>query len=106
MNIIWSEFARYALKETYLYHKEIAGIFIAKKIKFKIFSSTKQLIQYPDSGQIEPTLEVLNEGHRYLISGHYKVVYKKVGEGILITDVFDTRQDPSKINNPERKPGR
>ena len=104
--IIWSEFASDMLKETYLYHKEVAGIRIAKRIKTKIFSSTKQLKNYPDSGQIEPTLEVLNEGHRYLVSGHYKVVYKEVSEGILITDLFDTRQDPIKINNPRRKPSR
>ncbi|MBU3928000.1 MAG: type II toxin-antitoxin system RelE/ParE family toxin [Bacteroidetes bacterium] len=106
MKIIWSEFASEMLKETYLYHKEVAGIRITKRLKSKIFSSTKQLKQYPDSGQIEPTLEALSEGHRYLVSGHYKVVYKKVSEGILITDIFDTRQDPNKINNPERKPSR
>ncbi|MCF8347452.1 MAG: type II toxin-antitoxin system RelE/ParE family toxin [Bacteroidales bacterium] len=102
MKIIWSEFASEMLKETYLYHKEVAGIRIAKKLKSNIFSSTKQLKQYPDSGQIEPTLEVLNEEHRYVVAGHYKVVYKKVIEGILITDIFDTRQDPIKINNPKR----
>lgn len=106
MKIIWSEFAGDMLKETYLYHKKVAGASIAKKITFRIFSSAKQLKQHPYSGQIEPNLEVLNEGHRYLISGHHKVVYKKVSEGILITDIFDTRQDPSKINNPERKAGK
>jgi hypothetical protein len=29
--------------------------------------------------------------------------HKKVKEGILITDVFDTRQNPIKINDPKRK---
>ena len=51
MKIIWSEFASNMLKETYLYHKEIAGIRIAKRIKSEIFSSTKQLKEYLDSGQ-------------------------------------------------------
>jgi hypothetical protein len=45
----------------------------------------------------------LGEGHRYLIESNYKIIYKEVPEGILITDVFDTRQDPTKINNPKRK---
>jgi hypothetical protein len=45
----------------------------------------------------------LGEGHRYLIESNYKIIYKEVPEGILITDVFDTRQDPAKINNPKRK---
>ncbi len=44
----------------------------------------------------------MNEGHRYLVDGNYKIIYKKISEGILITDVFDTRQDPKKINNPKR----
>jgi hypothetical protein len=38
------------------------------------------------------------------VSGNYKIVYKQVKEGVLITDVFDTRQDPEKINDTERKP--
>ncbi|PIQ34982.1 MAG: plasmid stabilization protein [Bacteroidetes bacterium CG18_big_fil_WC_8_21_14_2_50_41_14] len=106
MKIIWSGFAIEMLKEIFIYHKEVAGNRIAKRIRTKIFSTTKQLRQHPNSGQIEPTLEILKEGHRYLVIGNYKVVYKEVSEGILITDIFDTRQDPIKINNPERKPSR
>ena len=61
-------------------------------------------MQNPDSGQIEPVLEILKEGHRYLVSENYKVIYKKVSEWILKTDVFHTRQDHIIINNPKRKP--
>ena len=106
MKIIWSDFAIEMLKEIFIYHKEIAGNNVARRIKTRIFSSTRQLKQQPNSGQIEPNLEILMEGHRYLVTGNYKVVYKKVNEDILITDIFDSRQDPSKVNNPERKPGR
>ncbi|MBS4061907.1 MAG: type II toxin-antitoxin system RelE/ParE family toxin [Bacteroidetes bacterium] len=76
MKIIWSDFAIEMLKEIYIYHKEIAGNNIASRIKTKIFSSTRQLKQQPNSGQIEPNLEILKEGHRYLVTGNYKVVYK------------------------------
>ncbi|NOU48174.1 MAG: type II toxin-antitoxin system RelE/ParE family toxin [Bacteroidales bacterium] len=106
MKIIWSDFAAEMLKEIFIYHKEIAGNNVARRIITKIFSSTRQLKQHPNSGQIEPALEILKEGHRYLVIGNHKVIYKKVSEGILITDIFDTRQYPSKINNPERKPSR
>lgn len=104
MKIIWSDFASGILTEVFHYHEEMAGKNIAKKINSRIFNSTKQLIKHPNSGQIEESLEQLGEGHRYLVSGNYKVIYKKVKEGILITDVFDTRQDPDKMNDPERKP--
>lgn len=106
MKIIWSDFASKTLKEIYKHNKEVANKDVALKIKNGIFSSTKQLVKYPDSGQIELTLDQLGESHRYLVKDNYKIVYKKVDEGILITDVFDTRQDPRKINDKKRNPSR
>jgi len=103
MKIIWSEFASKTLREIFEYHKTVAGTDIADRLIAKIFNSTEQLINFPNSGQIEETLEKLKEGHRYLVIGNYKIIYKVVQEGILITDVFDTRQDPGKINDPKRK---
>ena len=49
---------------------------------------------------------IIGEEHRYLVDGNYKIIYKRVKEGILITDIFDTRQDPAKIADNNRKPGR
>lgn len=104
MRIIWSDFSSEILIEIYQYYIEKAGSPVAQKIKSNIFKSTKQLIKHPTSGQIELTLENLGEEHRYLVEGNYKIIYKKVKEGILITDIFDTRQDPVKINDKNRKP--
>ncbi len=106
MIIIWSDFASETLRDIFQYHKKVAGKNIAQKLKDKIFHSTKQLIKYPNSGQTEESLVELKEGHRYLVFVNHKIVYKKVKEGILITDIFDTRQDPIKINDPKRKPSR
>lgn len=61
-------------------------------------------MEFPESGQQEETLKQLREGHRYLVEGNYKIVYKPVKEGILISDLFDTRQEPAKINDKDRKP--
>jgi hypothetical protein len=38
------------------------------------------------------------------MAGNYKIIYKEISEGVLITDVFDTRQDPIKINDEKRNP--
>lgn len=105
MKVLWSDFATDTLREIYLYYKETAGKNIAKTITRSIFSSTKQLIKYPNSGQIEENLTLLGENHRYLVTGNYKIIYKPVIEGILITDIFDTRQDPQKVNVKTRKSG-
>jgi plasmid stabilization system protein ParE len=106
MKIIWSDFASEMLSDIYQYYKFKASPAIAKKIRIEIFTATKQLKKHPISGQIELNLEKLNEGYRYLVKGHYKIIYKEVTEGVLITDVFDTRQDPVKINIEDRKPER
>ena len=39
---------------------------------------------------------------RYLVIWNYKIIYKPVKEGVLITDVFNTRQNPNKNNNQPR----
>lgn len=106
MKVFWSDLASNSLFEIYKYYKEAAGEDVALKIKFRIFSKTRQLIKHPLSGQIETTLQQLNEDHRYLIEGNYKVIYKRVKQGILITDIFDTRQDPVKILKSTKKAGK
>lgn len=102
MKIIWSDFAKNTLKDIFVYLKDEANVAIARKTRDKIFKSVKQLIKHPFSGQIEESLRSLNEGHRYLVSGNYKIIYKVVENSILITDIFDTRQHPIKINDPKR----
>lgn len=102
MEIIWSELASEELKAIYEYHNEVAGEVVARKIIDNIFTATRQLNNHPESGQIEETLSQLKQGHRYLVKSNYKIVYRKIKQGVLITDVFDTRQDPDKINNPKK----
>ncbi len=102
MKIYWSDFAVEMLLEIHNYYKEKASPSLARKIKNEIFTAAQQLKTQPASGQIEFTLEKLKEGHRYLIYGNYKIIYKEIPEGLLITDVFDTRQDPIKLNDEKR----
>lgn len=102
MKILWSDFSIEMLLEIYTYYKEKASPAIARKIRRDILNATNQLKKHPDSGQIELNLEKLNEGHRYLVKGNYKIIYKEIPEGLLFTDVFDTRQDPIKLNDENR----
>lgn len=103
MKILWSDFAIEMLRAIYQYHKVNASVTIARTIRTEIFTATRQLKKHPTSGSIEFNLEEIKQGHRYLIKGNYKIIYKEVPEGILITDVFDTRQDPIKITRETDK---
>jgi plasmid stabilization system protein ParE len=103
MRVIWSDFASTSLYDIYKYYKEAAGKNVARRIKSRIFYAARHLNRHPESGQIEPNLNQLGENHRYIVEGNYKIIYKKVIDGILITDVFDTRQDPIKMINKKYK---
>jgi len=75
----------------------VASITIAKKIKNSIIETVKVLSKNELIGGIEENLIGLNQGHRFLLIGNYKIIYKVVGNTVYITDVFDCRQNPQKI---------
>ena len=97
MKIIWSNHSSRVLINIYRYYRDTASLKVAMKIKNDIFKSTMQLVEFPKSGQIETNLVNMNMEHRYIVSGNYKIIYREVNEGILITDIFDSRQDPLKL---------
>jgi len=53
---------------------------------------------HPFLGQEEEFLKERGSGHRYLVEGNYKIIYKVIGKEVYITDIFDTRQGPEKMN--------
>ena len=103
MKIIWTDFAIENLQDIFEYYSAKANKNIAHKIRKRILKSTKQQKTNPESGQIELNLEKLNQNHRCLISGNYKIIYRVFESQIIINDVFDTRQNPSKMNDETRK---
>lgn len=104
--ITWSKFASDNLKEIFCFHKEVAGVNTARKLRDLIFKTTRSLVNHPLAGQIEPSLKRLHQEHRYLVVGNYKIVYKIIEQTVLITDLFDTRQNPVKINDTTRRQGK
>lgn len=97
MKIFWTRFALDSLADIYKYYKNNVSETIAKKIRESVLLSTNQLKKFPLSGPLEKSLLNLNEGHRSIIRGNYKIIYKIQNREIYITDVFDSRQDPDEI---------
>lgn len=102
MKIIWTDFAIENLKSIFEYYANKANRKVAHKIRKQILESTRQLIQNPESGQLEFHLEKLNQQHRYILSSNYKIIYKVNREYIIINDIFDTRQNPIKMIDEKR----
>lgn len=97
MTVFWTKFALDELHHIYDYYKVNVSVLIANNIKESILLSTHQLESQPLSGTPELLLQHLNQGHRYIIRGNYKIIYKIQNKKLFITDIFDTRQDPESI---------
>lgn len=97
--IIWSEFAENEIEKIYEYYLDKTGIRTAKKIIKEIISEPNKLLSDTFLSQIEDLLIDRENQYRYLVCNNYKIIYciDEEDKLIKISDVFDTRQDPSKI---------
>ena len=95
-NIIWSDEALQDLDliHTFLSEKSFPA---AQKVIFNIIERTKQLETFPDSGQTQAIIFNTEFQYRYIVEGHYKIIYRVSEAGILINTVFDTRRDPETL---------
>lgn len=92
--VVWTEFAENQLDEIFEYFLAIAGFDQAQKIVQKLIISTKVLESQPEVGQFEEALLNRKEGVRYLVEGNFKILYFLREGMVIISDVFDTRQNP------------
>lgn len=97
MKLVYTEQALNSLEEALgLIAQEVSYEKLIE-IRNKILDTADTLVLQPLKGQKEPYLEHLGLDHRRLVEGHYKIIYRVVGEYIYITDIFDSRQDPDKM---------
>ncbi len=103
LRIIWSEFAEYQVDKIYQYYEENASPKIAKEIIKEIINEPNKLIKNSLIGQEEYLLKERIIKYRYLVIKSYKLIYFVDNENgfIKITDVFDTRQNPTKMKRTE-----
>ena len=103
LEVFWLELAENKLQDIYSYYSVKANERVAKKLINGIIDSTIGLEKQPNIGQIESLLSHREQNFRYLVYKNYKIVYWINYEfnRIEIVNVFDTRQDPRKINEME-----
>jgi plasmid stabilization system protein ParE len=100
IEVIWSEFAKFQLKEIFIYYKRETSLQTAKKITSEITKEVKILKLHIELGQKEELITYKPNNYRYLVKGNYKLIYTFDEENnfIKIVDVFDCRQNSDKIN--------
>ncbi|WP_417888224.1 type II toxin-antitoxin system RelE/ParE family toxin [Zunongwangia sp.] len=99
LNLFWTDFSQKELEKIYEYYRENAGIRVAKNLVNGIYNETLKLKIQPRIGQEEEILKNRKQEFRYLVYKNYKVIYwiNEKENRIEINDVFDTRQNPTKI---------
>ena len=68
------------------------------QIKPGISQKLRFLADNPYRGQIEETLRDMGLEHRRIVERNYKIIYRIIDDVIYVTDIFDSRRDPSKAN--------
>lgn len=68
------------------------------QLKKLLLDKADSLADNPYLGQLEEHLEHLGKDHRRFVEGNFKIIYRIDGQAIYITDFFDSRQDPVKMN--------
>lgn len=97
MKLIYTNQALQSLKELLEFIVDESNIGQAQKVRDQILSKVDRLQDHPHMGQKEIYLEHLGLAHRRIVVSHYKIIYRIKGHALYITDIFDTRQDPSKM---------
>jgi plasmid stabilization system protein ParE len=100
MRVRFTQTSRNRLKEIYQYYLDKSQREAGRKIGAKIRATIKRLIDFPYLGPEDEFSKSLGLEHRYLIEGHYKIIYRIVDNEILVVEIFDTRQDPDKMLPP------
>lgn len=99
--VIWSEFSEKQIDEIFNYYEQKSKSYqVASKIVTKILLAPDKLIHNPKIGQREFILENRDTQYHYIIESNYKIIYSIDEENrhVKVADIFDTRQDPEKIN--------
>jgi toxin ParE1/3/4 len=99
MKLVYSEYALEQLQRIldFLVFRQEIPPQKALEIRDKILDKADTILSNVYMAQKEELLEHLQLSHRRLTISNYKIIYTIKTDHILITDIFDTRQDPDKM---------
>lgn len=97
---MWSGFSEKQIDAIFDYYTQKATYNVALDIVTKILLAPNVLIDNPKIGQKEHTLQHRLITYHYILALNYKIIYSIDDTEMLIkiADVFDSRQNPNKID--------
>lgn len=97
IKVLWTETALNNLEDIFEFYKYKESISIARSLVKHIVQSTFRLQKFPYIGKKENLLAHRKYEYRFIIEGNYKIIYWIEDDYIKIAAVFDSRQNPEKI---------
>ncbi len=97
VKILWSETVQNQIRDIFDYYSFVATPKIAHKIISKLVDRAEGLRRNPKIGRKEDLLIHYPQGFKYIIEGNYKLIYFIEKKTIIISLVFDCRQNPEKL---------
>lgn len=96
MRLIYTDQSFESLEESlqFLLHVQKVPLDKVLEIRARLLIKAETLADHPYLGQYEEYLEHLEKGHRRVIEGHFKIIYRVEGGCVFITDFFDSRLAP------------
>ncbi len=100
IEVYWTHFAKSELQNIFNYYELRASRKIASNLVEGILNKGNSLNFQIEIGQKEELLVNRKEEFRYLVFKSYKIIYwfNNDKNRVEITDVFDSRQNPVKLN--------
>jgi plasmid stabilization system protein ParE len=100
LEVYWTQFAEDKLTDIFEYYHFNAGVKVAQNLVNGIIDESLKLRTNPFIGQKEDLLLNRVQEYRYLVFNNYKIIYwiDDINKMIFVSHVFDTRQNPIKMD--------
>ena len=85
--------AQYELEEIAQLYLSLVGAASARKITDRIYDALGQLARFPLSGPPIRDAELRALGYRYVVVEKYIMIYRLLGEDVVVYHIFDGRSD-------------
>lgn len=95
--VIWTKKAFGQLERAIKYIREEQGISYAEIVLKQILEATDRLEHSPNMGTAEPLLAHKKFTYKFIVIWSYKIIYRSTSDKVIISRVFHTSRNPSKL---------
>ena len=96
--IIWTDLAKQDLRQAYEFNTHLMGEEKAFRLIERLVEKTEVLYNPLSGGTRYLSEKTPETNYQKLVEGHFIIVYRQEGHLFYINRIFDTSQNPSKLD--------